>query len=431
MNIKKWTKHEEDMLIKEFPIRTNKELAEMFNRSESSIIQHAHKLKLHKNKQSLWNGHEIDFLTKHYNVDMTPSEIAKSLNRSASSVKSKAFAIGLADNVEWTKDQIDYLIDNYCYKTNEEIGKKIGRSGQAVSYKAFELSLAVNEDWTDNEIYIIKTNYLNKTMNELQQLLPGKTKGDILACCHKLGLTRTKKTCQRDFFNVIDTEEKAYWLGFIFADGYISYSEKNMQKGQLATTYCTGIKLQWSDKEHLKKFNKSISGNYKVFKEVSHPDEFRKQQTEAAKILVYSQQMYNDLNKYFDRDKTYTATFPDIPENLIRHFIRGYFDGDGCFTFTEKTFDIEFLGASHDFHNGLRSVLSKYGFNFTYETKQNKYGTDMYHINLNRNKDRCAFLDWIYNDCNIYLDRKYAKYLQCKNYKRSIWPRHLEIGGLK
>lgn len=414
MSRKKWTKQEEEMLIKEFPVRTNKELAEMFGRSEKSIIQRANILKLYKNRQVLWKTEEVEFLTKHYNVDMLPSEIAKSLNRSVSSVKSKAFAIGLADNVEWTQDQIDYLIDNYCYRTNDEIGKKIGRSGQAVSYKAFELSLSINENWSDDEINIIKTNYLNKTMNELQQLLQGKTKGDILACCHKLGLTRTKKTCRRDFFNVIDTEEKAYWLGFIFADGYISYSEKNMKKGQLATTYCTGIKLKWSDGEHLKKFNKSISGNYKVFKEINHPDGFRKQTTEAAKILVYSQQMYNDLNKYFDRDKTYTAKFPDIPENLIRHFIRGYFDGDGCLSLIDDKIYIKFLGASKDFHEGLKEVLKNNNFIFTSNSKINLHGTEMYYILINRNLEKIKFLDWIYQDCNVYLDRKYEKYLNCK-----------------
>jgi hypothetical protein len=414
MSRKKWTKHEKEMLIKEFPVRTNKELAEMFGRSEKSIIQRANILKLYKNRQVLWKTEEVEFLTKHYNVDMLPSEIAKSLNRSVSSVKSKAFAIGLADNVEWTQDQIDYLIDNYCYKTNEEIGKKIGRSGQAVSYKAFELSLSINENWSDNESNIVKTNYLNKTMNELQELLPGKTKGDILAYCHKLGLTRTKKTCTRDFFNVIDTEEKAYWLGFIFADGYISYSEKNMKKGQLATTYCTGIKLKWSDREHLKKFNKSISGNYKVFKEINHPDGFRKQTTEAAKILVYSQQMYNDLNKYFDRDKTYTAKFPDIPENLIRHFIRGYFDGDGCLSLIDDKIYIKFLGASKDFHEGLKEVLKNNNFIFTSNSKINLHGTEMYYIFINRNLEKIKFLDWIYQDCNVYLDRKHEKYLNCK-----------------
>ena len=414
MGKKRWTKNEEEMLVKEFPIRTNKELAAMFNRSEKSIIQHAHSLKLHKNKQALWEDNEIDFLKSHYNVDMSPSEIADELNRSASSVKSKAFAIGLADNVEWTTEQIEYLIDNYCYKTNSEIGEKVGKSSQAVSYKAFELSLSINDNWSDDEINIIKINYLNKTMNELQQLLPKRTKGDILACCHKLGLTRLKKTCVRDFFNIIDTEEKAYWLGFIFADGYISFSESNIKKGQLAGAYCVGIKLKISDKNHLKKFNKSINGNYKVFEETAYPDGFRKKKTKSAKILVYSQQMYDDLNQYFERDKTYTAKFPDIPEHLMKHFIRGYFDGDGCFTFTQKTFEIGFAGASIDFHTGLKNTLEQNKFKPWVNSEINKYGTEMYYIRLNRSEDKRRFLDWIYGDCNIYLDRKYQKYLQTK-----------------
>ena len=411
---KKWTNDEDEMLIKEFSTKTNKELAEIFNRSEKSIIQHAHTLKLHKDKQALWRDSEIIFLKEHYNIDMTPKEIAIKLNRSVSSIKSKAFSIGLAINVEWTQDQIDYLIDNYCYKTNDEIGNKINKTARAVTYKAFELSLSADTDWDSNEIEILKTNYLNKTMNELKCLIPNRTKGEILSCSHKLGLTRTKKTCTRDFFNTIDSEEKAYWLGFFFADGYISFSEANFKKGQLATAYCAGIKLTWSDRDHLKKFNKSINGNYKVFKETIHPDGFRKKVTEAAKILVYSQQMYNDLNKYFDRDKTYTAKFPSISDELMRHFIRGYFDGDGCFTFTEKSFDVEFLGASKEFHQGLLKVLYSNGFECTYNSKINKYGTEMYYIHINKNQERLMFLDWIYNDCNIYLERKYQKYLNVK-----------------
>ena len=126
MNKKKWTNEENKKLIKEIATKSNKELSEMFNRSEKSIIQHAHELKLYKNKQILWKEHEIEFLKKHYNKDMSPLEISKILNRSISSIKSKAFSIGLTDNSEWTNEQLDYLIDNYCYKTNEEIGQKIG-----------------------------------------------------------------------------------------------------------------------------------------------------------------------------------------------------------------------------------------------------------------------------------------------------------------
>ena len=142
MNRKKWTKAEDELLIKEFPTKTNKELSEMFNRSEKSIIQHAHTLKLYKNKQMLWEDHEIEFLNKHYNVDMTTSDIAKKLNRSASSVKSKAFAIGLADNVEWTQEQIDYLTEQLNYHSRKYY-VEITELGYNILFRRLEL-LALN-----------------------------------------------------------------------------------------------------------------------------------------------------------------------------------------------------------------------------------------------------------------------------------------------
>ena len=44
-------------------------------------------------------------------------------------------------------------------------------------------------------------------------------------------------------FDVIDTEEKAYWLGFLYADGNVSNTKNEV-----------GITLQSSDIKHLYKF---------------------------------------------------------------------------------------------------------------------------------------------------------------------------------
>ena len=56
------------------------------------------------------------------------------------------------------------------------------------------------------------------------------------------------------------------------------------------------------------------------------------------------------------------------------------------------------------------------------------YFADSY---IYRIKDKIRFLDWIYKDCNIYLDRKYQKYINVKNCIHSIWPRHAEMYGQK
>lgn len=64
-------------------------------------------------------------------------------------------------------------------------------------------------------------------------------------------MDRTKRyVYNKYFFEVIDTEEKAYWLGFIYADGY--HNEKY---------HSIKITLKTSDYEHLLKFNKAIDGN--------------------------------------------------------------------------------------------------------------------------------------------------------------------------
>lgn len=40
-----------------------------------------------------------------------------------------------------------------------------------------------------------------------------------------------KYTCDSTFFNVIDTEEKAYWLGFLMADGFITIIGNGKKNG--------------------------------------------------------------------------------------------------------------------------------------------------------------------------------------------------------
>lgn len=82
-----------------------------------------------------------------------------------------------------------------------------------------------------------------------------RTTSAVKIKARKLGLSKYPYTCDYNYFDKIDSEEKAYWLGFIFADGYISVNE-NSNSG------CVGIDLCLSDIDHLKKFNKSINGNY-------------------------------------------------------------------------------------------------------------------------------------------------------------------------
>ena len=113
--------------------------------------------------------------------------------------------------------------------------------------------------------------------------------------------------------------------------------------------------------------------------------------------------------------KSLILNFPtedQVPQNLIRHFIRGYFDGDGWFTNTESCFQIGIIG-TEDFIKGFLDNIEIYNkenkiFNVHRENGAKRYVFGAYSDVLN-------FLNWIYKDATIYLDRKYEHYLDFIN----------------
>lgn len=200
-----------------------------------------------------------------------------------------------------------------------------------------------------------------------------------------------KKSVKSDIFEIIDTEEKAYWLGFMYADGYVSSDRNSL-----------GICLQLIDTPHLEKFKDFLkySGDVRV-------------ESNRCRVEFRDTKMKNDLiEKGCTPKKSLTLTFPNediLPKELIRHFIRGYFDGDGCLCYTEKTLDVELIGTQ----SFTETVCDIIGID-----KKRIYplgrGSEAKRIVMGGIKDIEKFLTYIYEDCHIYLDRKYDKYLKLK-----------------
>ena len=101
-----------------------------------------------------------------------------------------------------------------------------------------------------------------------------------------------------------------------------------------------------------------------------------------------------------------------VPKELIRHFIRGYFDGDGSLCVTEKTRSIDVLG-TYDF---LYQLCLESGIDtnkiYVSKSKSNK----VFRIVLGSKSDLYNFSKYMYDDCNIYLDRKYEKFKKLMEY---------------
>lgn len=209
--------------------------------------------------------------------------------------------------------------------------------------------------------------------------LSSNLKKDGIEVINKQNLIRVDEAV----FDVIDTEEKAYWLGFLYADGYV---EENGNAIELT--------LKLSDKEHLEKFKKFLKWSGEV-----RTDDYR------ARVCFKSKKVKNDLIALgCHPNKSLTLTFPtenQVPLELIRHFIRGYVDGDGSVFISNSLPRFSILG-THD-------MLDKIVKNMKWKSNQIRKTKNIYSIEWGGNVALQQMHD-IYKDSNIYLDRKYTKY---------------------
>lgn len=224
-------------------------------------------------------------------------------------------------------------------------------------------------------------------------------------------IKRPKKYIYDDtYFNVIDTEHKAYWLGFIMADGCIVQKSKNRPSLSLI------INLQDSDYKHLEKFNNDLNGNLPIRHFMSKPSTIHSyngivdiSKKPYCKIEVNSKWLCQDLIRHgvFQR-KTLNEKIPLIEDSsLIRHFIRGFFDGDGCFSAIKpsnrKREYPKIIIASGE-------IIIDFIINNVYKETGFLMSHDKYY-----KLDRCyiqseegflKFVKYIYEDATIFLDRK-------------------------
>ena len=225
--------------------------------------------------------------------------------------------------------------------------------------------------------------------------------------------------CNDNIFDIINTEEKAYWLGFIFADGYINSSPLDKNK---SNDYAFELTLGIKDLKHLEKFKKFISFD----KKISLSDN-------RCKIKISSKHLWKTLNSYgCTPRKSLTLRFPNENifknKDLIRHFIRGYFDGDGCITYQDnlhKYPELILLGTK-DF---LTNISEYFNISNSHIYNTNKKLNNTYSLNIYKKSDIIRISNFLYNNSTIYLTRKYTKYLEiCRLYEESYRELETKIG---
>jgi intein-encoded DNA endonuclease-like protein len=201
-----------------------------------------------------------------------------------------------------------------------------------------------------------------------------------------------RRTWNENFFNSINTEEQAYWLGFLYADGCV-HDKPNGQKL---------ISLVVKDKEVIEKFIKALNGDFEV-----------KCYSENYGIYLTSKIMFNDLCKLgCVPRKSLILRFPKIKFELMQHFIRGYFDGDGTvFTYTRKGKRKDYVGISVGIC-GTKEMLHCIAIDapINLPKKDKRKQGNIWYSSISGPNKVLDFYNYLYKDATIWLDRKKNKF---------------------
>lgn len=234
-------------------------------------------------------------------------------------------------------------------------------------------------------------------------------------------------TANYNFFERIDTEEKAYWLGFIAADGTLN-NKRSLK-----------IALAIEDIEHLNKFNASLESTYPIRTYERGPNNVWKINAQPiSEVCITSQKMFDDLiDKGITRRKTHTIKFPceeKLPKNLRVHYIRGVFDGDGTITRLPRPkyskdkkighyknsdgslkFDYSFsiMGNIDHIEPIQKILMEEVGMNQTKLIHSKHHTENIVSVAYCGNNNVKKIGKWLYKDATIYLDRKLHRFEDC------------------
>lgn len=245
---------------------------------------------------------------------------------------------------------------------------------------------------------LVKLNSFGFSQKEMQKIL-NCTRGQIQYHLKKLNLSTYNYHNAIKFndhiFDKIDSEEKAYWLGFLYADGNVASKSNNIE-----------LSLSSKDISHLEKFNKFLnnSSKIKISKVKGKGKEY-----ERCRIVITSKHLKNTLITLgCIPKKSCILTFPketQVPKYLRKDFIRGYIDGDGCISFPKtKRLALSVIGTK-EFLTDLLNIFPQFGK----IRKDKRWKNNTFYLNCGYSPAE-FIISKLYKNANIYLQRKYDRF---------------------
>ena len=192
------------------------------------------------------------------------------------------------------------------------------------------------------------------------------------------------------YFDNIDCEHKAYWLGFLLADGFVN--------GKILS-FC----LKHEDRYMIENLKNDLNSE--------HPIKINKDGNPF--ITITCKHICNKLISYgFNNRKSWNLDIEkvveNIPKNLENHFIRGMFDGDGSIRYYK--YDYLKTPLLHFGYTGLKNVCVYIKDKLNLDRKLIYEGNVTYTLVTRNYKMINAIFEYLYKNSTIYLDRKYKTF---------------------
>lgn len=219
----------------------------------------------------------------------------------------------------------------------------------------------------------------------------------------KVGKNRLYE-CDESFFETIDTEAKAYWLGVMFADGNVSLND----------SYTGQLFISSIDKNWINMFKDSIQFTGELRKETH-----KKYHKDIWKLHITSDKLFHDLCKLgCVPRKSNIIYFPTIKESLVHHFIRGYFDGDGSVSVSKYLPGKDNTTLKSCICSGSGVFLEKLMQYIPAKHNVLKHYSSVYTVSYGV-KDSYILYNYMYSDATIFLNRKKIKFEEYAKERRS------------
>lgn len=326
----------------------------------------------------------------------------------------------------------EYILKNYREKTNAQMALELGCSKSTISNHRKHLGISasdLNSQLRDNTAYICNQ-YGKKTSVALAKEL-SCSKAFIQKIWKENNVSEKYQKHQNyylneNYFKQIDTDDKAYFLGFICADGCIY--RRNGHQGMLS------ISIKDSDIEILNNFKKDIQTE----KPISLVKQSEK--TTMATLQLTSDILVEDLLKLgVGVRKTFDLSIKQIFEKIslrfIPSFILGYFDGDGSISIPEKNTISKAairITAPITSLKDFQDMLKKFEIESSIHKDKRDYKEPLGELALTSTTNKYLFLKFIYSFYDKSLSRKKEKsVILLDRIEKNVTNRRENIDGVK